>query len=124
VPTKVAQLFEAQRFHDRRQNEERSRMSAEQKAKTPAIDYLRPIIADADTGHGGPTAVMKLTKLFIQRGAAGIHFEDQKPGTKKCGHMSGKVLVSTQEHIDRLIASRLQADIMGSELLIVARTDA
>lgn len=120
VPNKVQQLFEAQRFHDRRQNEAMSRL---ENPPTP-VDYLRPIIADADTGHGGLTAVMKLTKLFIQKGAAGIHLEDQKPGTKKCGHMSGKVLVSTQEHCDRLIASRLQADIMGSDLLIVARTDA
>jgi isocitrate lyase len=124
VPNKVAQLFEAQRFHDRKQNEQRSRLSAEEAKITPSVDYLRPIIADADTGHGGLSAVMKLTKLFIQRGAAGIHLEDQKPGTKKCGHMSGKVLVATQEHCDRLSAARLQADIMGSELMIVARTDA
>src|ERR1700691_4962347 len=114
----------AQLFHDRKQREERVTTPTSERSKCPSVDYLRPIIADADTGHGGLTAVMKLTKLFIQRGAAGIHFEDQKPGTKKCGHMSGKVLVSTQEHCDRLIASRLQADIMNSELLIVARTDA
>ena len=68
VPTKVLQLFEAQRFHDRKQNEQRSRMTAKEKATHKPVDYLRPIIADADTGHGGLTAVMKLTKMFIQRG--------------------------------------------------------
>merc|ERR1711879_1006998 len=106
------------------QYEERRRMKPEERAAKKQVDYLNPIIADADTGHGGLTATMKLTKMFIENGAAGVHIEDQKPGTKKCGHMGGKVLVSCAEHTQRLIALRLQADVLNSGLVIVARTDA
>lgn len=124
VPDHVKKLVKAQFLHDRKQNEARSRMTPEERKKTPAVDYMTPIIADADAGFGGVTSVMKLTKAFIEAGVAGIHLEDQKAGAKKCGHLGGKVLVTAREHCQRLQAARLQADILGVELVICARTDA
>ncbi|CAH9121178.1 unnamed protein product [Cuscuta epithymum] len=124
VPNKVQHLFFAQQYHDRKQREARMNMGREERAKTPFIDYLKPIIADGDTGFGGATATVKLCKLFVERGAAGVHIEDQSSMTKKCGHMAGKVLVAVNEHINRLVAARLQFDIMGTETVLVARTDA
>jgi isocitrate lyase len=87
-------------------------------------DYLVPIVADAEAGFGGNLNAFELMKGMIEAGAAGVHFEDQLSSAKKCGHLGGKVLVPTQEAINKLVAARLAADTMGVPTLIVARTDA
>ena len=88
------------------------------------IDWFLPIVADAEAGFGGVLNAFELMKHMIEAGAAGVHFEDQLASAKKCGHMGGKVLVPTQEAVQKLIAARLAADIAGVPTLIVARTDA
>jgi len=89
-----------------------------------AVHWLAPIVADAEAGFGGNLNAFELMKAMIRAGAAGVHFEDQLSSAKKCGHLGGKVLVPTQEAIDKLIAARLAADVMGVSTIIVARTDA
>ncbi|EHM99781.1 Icl2p [Saccharomyces cerevisiae x Saccharomyces kudriavzevii VIN7] len=117
VPNQVERIFKAQQMHDRK-----AFLEVSIRGSTP-VDYLQPIIADADMGHGGPTTVMKVAKLFAEKGAAGIHLEDQMVGGKRCGHLSGAVLVPTATHLMRLISTRFQWDIMGTENLLIARTD-
>ncbi len=88
------------------------------------IDWFAPIVADAEAGFGGVLNAHELMKAMIEAGAAGVHFEDQLASAKKCGHMGGKVLVPTQEAVQKLVAARLAADICNVPTIIVARTDA
>jgi len=92
--------------------------------QTTNIDWFMPIVADAEAGFGGPLNVFELTKAMIKAGAAGIHYEDQLSSEKKCGHLGGKVLLSTQQGIRNLTSARLAADVMGVPTVIIARTDA
>ncbi|MFT7588133.1 MAG: isocitrate lyase [Limisphaerales bacterium] len=88
------------------------------------IDWMVPLVADAEAGFGGNLNAFELMKHMIQAGAAGVHFEDQLSSAKKCGHLGGKVLVPTQEAVNKLIAARLAADVCGTSTLVIARTDA
>ena len=102
-------------------------MRADQIAHTEgqeSIDWMLPIVADAEAGFGGVLNAFELTKAMIEAGAAGVHFEDQLSSAKKCGHMGGKVLVPAREAVQKLVAARLAADVLNVPTIIVARTDA
>ncbi len=88
------------------------------------VDYFLPIVADAEAGFGGVLNAFELMKNMIAAGAAGVHFEDQLAAVKKCGHMGGKVLVPTSEAVQKLVAARFAADVMGVPTIVLARTDA
>ena len=88
------------------------------------IYWYAPIVADAESGFGGSLNAFELMKAMIEAGASGVHFEDQLSSAKKCGHMGGKVLVPTREFIQKLVAARLAADVMGVPAVLIARTDA
>ena len=124
VPDEAASLVRALLTADRNQNFLRLRMTEAQRAATPAYDFRPFIIADADTGHGGDPHVRNLIRRFVESGVPGYHIEDQRPGTKKCGHQGGKVLAASDEQIKRLNAARFQLDVMQVPGIIVARTDA
>jgi isocitrate lyase len=124
VPDEAAPIVRALLTADKNQHYLRSRMSQQERASTPQVDYRPFIIADADTGHGGDAHVRNLVRRFVEVGVPGYHIEDQKPGVKKCGHQGGKVLVPMDEQIKRLNAARFQLDVMGVSGIIVARTDA
>ncbi len=124
VPNEAAVLVRALLAADKNQTYARSRMTDEERQATPVHDFRPFIIADADTGHGGEAHVRNLVRRFAEAGVPGYHIEDQRPGSKKCGHQGGKVLVPVDEQIKRLNAARFQLDIMRVPGLIVARTDA
>jgi isocitrate/methylisocitrate lyase len=124
VPEDAAVLVRALLTADRNQQYQRLHMSEQQRASAKEYDYRPFIIADADTGHGGDPHVRNLIRRFVEVGVPGYHIEDQRPGTKKCGHQGGKVLVPSDEQIKRLNAARFQLDIMRVPGIIVARTDA
>jgi isocitrate lyase len=88
------------------------------------VYWLAPIVADAEAGFGGNLNAFELMKMMVKAGASGVHFEDQLSSAKKCGHLGGKVLVPTQEAINKLVAARLAADVMGVPTVLIARTDA
>lgn len=124
VPDEAAVLVRALLAADRNQRFARARMSEEERRRAPEIDFRPFIIADADTGHGGDAHVRNLIRRFVEAGVPGYHIEDQRAGTKKCGHQGGKVLVPSDEQIKRLNAARFQLDVMGVPGILVARTDA
>jgi isocitrate lyase len=124
VPEEAAGLVRALLTADRNQQYLRLQMTEAQRAATPATDFRPFIIADADTGHGGDPHVRNLIRRFVEAGVPGYHIEDQRPGTKKCGHQGGKVLVPSDEQIKRLNTARFQLDTMRVPGIIVARTDA
>jgi isocitrate lyase len=119
VPTVVRRINNALARADQIQT-----MEAADGKKGADIDWFAPIVADAESGFGGVLNAFELMKAMIDAGAAGVHFEDQLASVKKCGHMGGKVLVSTQEAVQKLIAARLAADVMGVPTVLLARTDA
>lgn len=124
VPDEASVIVRALLTADRNQQYQRARMSPEKLAATPAHDFRPFLICDADTGHGGDAHVRNLVRRFVEVGIPGYHIEDQRPGTKKCGHQGGKVLVAVDEQIKRLVSARFQLDVMQVPGIIVSRTDA
>ena len=120
VPTVVKRINNALARQDQIQTME----AGSEKATAGEIDWYAPIVADAESGFGGVLNAFELMKALIDAGAAGVHFEDQLASVKKCGHMGGKVLVPTQDAVQKLIAARLAADVMGVPTVLLARTDA
>ncbi|MGX5681476.1 isocitrate lyase [Schumannella luteola] len=123
VPAVVRRINNALLRADQIEHAESAFPEAPEGNATSGIDWLAPIVADAEAGFGGPLNAYELMSSMIEAGAAGVHWEDQLASEKKCGHMGGKVLIPTQQHIRTLNAARLAADVAGVPTLIVARTD-
>ncbi|WP_321575347.1 isocitrate lyase [Oerskovia douganii] len=121
VPAVVRRINNALLRADQIETAERAGSSA---GATPERDWLAPVVADAEAGFGGPLNAYELMHSMIEAGAAGVHWEDQLASEKKCGHLGGKVLVPTSQHIRTLNAARLAADVAGVPTVIIARTDA
>jgi isocitrate lyase len=119
VPTVVKRINNALTRADQIQH-----MEAADGKNAGSVDWFAPIVADAESGFGGVLNAFELMKAMIEAGAAGVHFEDQLASVKKCGHMGGKVLVPTQDAVQKLISARLAADVMGVPTVLLARTDA
>ena len=125
VPAVVKRINNTLLRADQLQHAEKSSAASGARAEgDDSIDFLQPIVADAEAGFGGVLNAFELMKAMIEAGAAGVHFEDQLASVKKCGHMGGKVLVPTREAVEKLNAARLAADVCGVPTLVVARTDA
>ena len=121
LPTVVRRINNALRRADQIQWSERLRSEGD--VTESAIDYMLPIVADAEAGFGGPLNAYELIRSMVEAGAAGVHLEDQLSSEKKCGHMGGKVLVPTSQHVRTLVSARLAADVLDVPTVIVARTD-
>jgi isocitrate lyase len=123
APKLVARLNRALQRADQIESVER-KDGAGEKSKAKQTQWFAPIVADAEAGFGGSLNAYELMKAMIEAGAAGVHFEDQLSSAKKCGHLGGKVVVSTREFIEKLTAARLAADVCGVPTILLARTDA
>ncbi|KAI5480289.1 isocitrate lyase [Pseudohyphozyma bogoriensis] len=121
VPAKAKLFFQAQLLHSRL---DQTSVYSGALAKEKVVDRMLPIIADADSGHGSSTATMKMVKLFVESGTSAIHIDDLLAGVKDYRHSNDRVMVPTSEHIRRMLSAKLQLDIMGSEMILIQRTDA
>lgn len=123
APKLVARLNRALQRADQIESVER-KVGVDEKPNAKQTQWFAPIVADAEAGFGGSLNAYELMKAMIEAGAAGVHFEDQLSSAKKCGHLGGKVVVSTREFIEKLTAARLAADVCGVPTILIARTDA